>query len=122
MIPGGIPTIYVEVKGGMGGLNHDSIPVVEDLGGAVTGYLRNGTPWVRIVNPVYPGIDKYRKVHNGTTWVSFDIHGNDFIAGQESWCELSGHLYEIPPIEPSEEYEIRLVKVDDGWKVKLIKV
>jgi len=101
MIASGIPTISRLVRNGAGGVNKDSIPVREDLNGEVVGYLVNGTT-VRIVDPTYPGISRYRKIYNGTTWVLFDIHGFDMVKGQDGWCELTGHLVEVEPVPTPE--------------------
>ena len=127
MIASGIPTISAVVKNGKGGVNKDSIPVREDLNGEVTGYLVNGTT-VRIVDPTYPGIKRYRKTYNGTTWVLFDIHGIDLVRGQDGWCEMTGHLVTetvTPPPVEADVFEIVNIWTDGGRmfvRIKKIKL
>jgi hypothetical protein len=113
MIPSGIPKVTRIVKNGMGGPNKDSIPVKEDLGGGAIGYLKNETQ-VNIVDPSYPGISKYRKVSNGSTWVVFeDAAGKLFSGLNDIWCEESGHLVEVES-EPEEEWVECSYRFEDG--------
>jgi hypothetical protein len=120
MIPVGIPKLTRVVKVGSGGPNKDSIPVKEDLGGSVIGYLKNGTV-VRIVDPIYPGISKYRRLANGSTWVVFEpVDSTLFARWNDIWCEENGHLFEMEPLPPAPEegyeYEVLAERWETGGK------
>lgn len=103
-IPSGVPTEYVTVVAGKGGPDDNAINVREDLGGEVTGWLKNGTK-IRIVKASYAGVSKYRKTYNGTLWVQFDIYGKDLVPGKDGWAEFTGHMASEPTPEPEPEPE-----------------
>jgi hypothetical protein len=123
--PSNLPVVTRLVKKGSGGPNKDSIPVYEDLAGARTAYLKNDSV-IKIVDPSYPGISRYRKTHVGTTWVSFvNFDGSDFVPGQESWCEETGHLFAVAS-EPQDlvelvEYEVVEERLAQGRKFIKLK-
>lgn len=122
MIPAGIPTVVRIVVRGSGGPEKNAIPAKEDLGGGTIGYLKNGTV-VRIVDPTYPGISKYRKQYNGTTWVVFAETVTQQVKGDDIWCEETGHLVEMeePPIEGDEYIQVWREVGTRKWEVELVK-
>jgi hypothetical protein len=121
MIPDNVPTILVQVKNGKGGPNKDSIPVYDKVApGIHLGFLKNDT-LIRIVDPAYPGIAKYRKTWNKTTWVEFNSKLND-----RCFCEESGHLFPFVPEQGEGETETYQVVSDvfqDGKRtIQLLKL
>jgi hypothetical protein len=119
MIPDNVPTIVVIVKNGKGGSNKDSIPVYDRIPpGTRVDYLKNDA-LVRIVDPTYPGIEKYRKTWNGSTYVEYKLKANQN-PKDSFYCELSGHLEIFIPTQGEGETETFTVISDifqDGVRV-----
>lgn len=114
-IPTGIPILTMVVKNGMGGPEKNAIPAKDDLGGGVIGYLKNDTV-VRVVDPTYPGISKYRRISNGTTWVVFAETATRQVVGDDVWCELTGHLVAVAPPPPVVDEAVTYEILAESWE------
>ena len=117
-----IPSYLVvlrEVKNGSGGVNHDSIPVKEDIGAGAIGWLKNGSI-VRIADHNVLISDSYRKTIGTSTWVQFECDDPKFSG--DVWIEENSHLFPIvetppAPVEEIVEVEVMEIRIQPGGQM-----